>query len=628
MSGSTRAPGSPMGDASHGEPHAGPRRGDAFVDRLADRLTAAHPPPPLDPSAADDGRAIETIPPRSRIAVEASDVRRMPDDRDDAIDFPPAGPSQPPDAFSEFEEDDLVNEHTAIDDRDGLLSESTQIYDEAPPMPVLFVESGRDQGREYVLVEGETTVGRGIDNEVILADVSVSRRHLKVVRESNVLVLRDMGSGNGTMVNGRRVSSVTLSEGDRIELGETVLVVRVPGAELAPASTSEPEVVRPPEHTTDEIMRSAGPSFEMPLSTHSEWGSLPPVAGGPSIPPPPPSSTAWVGSNERTGSVVLDRRTLLISAAGIAVGAAVLGALVVAVVMRGGGTQPQPVASTLPVETAPVAVPAYVPPVATIPTVAVQPVAPPPPVAPIPAVNPVVAAEPVVEAAVEPEPAAEEEAEPAPRLRGARPVRARPTRSTARVEPARSAPARGARGGDTVLSAYRSGDFASASRAARAGGQGALATQIDQFATHYRAAQGASRGSAQAISALERAIAIDNQIVRGGHYGARLRPQLVAAYLDSAQSAIGSRPQDACRRVQLALRLDDGARATSLGRQCEQRAQSLLGEAQGVERNDASRAIALYRAILPMVPSSSATYTRARQRIDALSRTRSVDEDE
>ena len=301
MSGSTRAPdpASPRVEArsfeeAPDESSGGAGRGDAFVERLGDRLTASHPPP-VDPARV-------TVPPARR-PLESSDVRPMPpEDRDDAMDFPPIAPGQPADAFAEFEEDELPAEHTEIDGREALLGESTQIIEDAPPMPLLYVEAGRDEGREYVLVEGETTIGRGIDNEVILADVSVSRRHLKIVREADVLVLRDLGSGNGTLLNGRRVTSATLGEGDRIEIGETILVVRLPGADLA-AAADDPEPVRATEHTTDESV-PPGPISGFPgqagRTPDSAW-SLPPPAA--TLPPAAPTPAEWLPATDRTATV-------------------------------------------------------------------------------------------------------------------------------------------------------------------------------------------------------------------------------------------------------------------------------------------------------------------------------------
>lgn len=77
-------------------------------------------------------------------------------------------------------------------------------------------------------------IGRGAECELVLRDSRVSRRHARLVARDGVLVLTDLGSTNGTMVNGHRVSQVALGAGDRIELGESTLVIK--GASTEPAA--------------------------------------------------------------------------------------------------------------------------------------------------------------------------------------------------------------------------------------------------------------------------------------------------------------------------------------------------------------------------------------------------------
>ena len=69
-------------------------------------------------------------------------------------------------------------------------------------------------------------------NELALTDPTVSRIHAEVKIEDQRAVVRDLGSTNGTRVNGHRVTELVLGEGDRIQIGETSLVV-----EAAPAGT-------------------------------------------------------------------------------------------------------------------------------------------------------------------------------------------------------------------------------------------------------------------------------------------------------------------------------------------------------------------------------------------------------
>jgi hypothetical protein len=75
-------------------------------------------------------------------------------------------------------------------------------------------------------------IGRSPDCELVLRDSRVSRRHARLTARDGVLVLTDLGSTNGTRVNGHRVSEVVLGAGDRIMIGETTLVI-----EPAPAGT-------------------------------------------------------------------------------------------------------------------------------------------------------------------------------------------------------------------------------------------------------------------------------------------------------------------------------------------------------------------------------------------------------
>lgn len=70
------------------------------------------------------------------------------------------------------------------------------------------------------------TIGRGRDNSIVLDDMLVSRRHVRITADDDGLVLEDLGSRNGTFVNGRRVERTHLSEGDRIGIGSATFEVR------------------------------------------------------------------------------------------------------------------------------------------------------------------------------------------------------------------------------------------------------------------------------------------------------------------------------------------------------------------------------------------------------------------
>jgi Protein of unknown function (DUF3662)/FHA domain len=73
------------------------------------------------------------------------------------------------------------------------------------------------------------TIGRAADNDLVLADSRVSRHHARIVGRRGTLVYADLGSTNGSRVNGVQVGELVLGAGDRIELGDTVIMVEVAG---------------------------------------------------------------------------------------------------------------------------------------------------------------------------------------------------------------------------------------------------------------------------------------------------------------------------------------------------------------------------------------------------------------
>jgi hypothetical protein len=82
-------------------------------------------------------------------------------------------------------------------------------------------------GRVYPLSIGSTVIGRGDQANLRLPDVGISRRHARIDFDGAQVVLTDLGSTNGTMVNGQRVSAVGLNPGDMIQIGTTTLSFRV-----------------------------------------------------------------------------------------------------------------------------------------------------------------------------------------------------------------------------------------------------------------------------------------------------------------------------------------------------------------------------------------------------------------
>ncbi|EFV13308.1 hypothetical protein HMPREF9336_01819 [Segniliparus rugosus ATCC BAA-974] len=81
-------------------------------------------------------------------------------------------------------------------------------------------------GRQHQLAHGVSVLGRGVTAQVRLDDKAVSREHCRIWWDGQRAVLQDLGSTNGTTVNGERVSEWQLADGDVINLGQSFVIVR------------------------------------------------------------------------------------------------------------------------------------------------------------------------------------------------------------------------------------------------------------------------------------------------------------------------------------------------------------------------------------------------------------------
>lgn len=113
---------------------------------------------------------------------------------------------------------------------DDLLPRRPVDADDAARAPRIVLRT--EQGERVVPLQAQVTVvGRGAEADVRLSDTGVSRVHAELRREGDVVTLADRGSTNGTSVNGRRVSTTVLHDGDVVEIGATTLVFRAPETE-------------------------------------------------------------------------------------------------------------------------------------------------------------------------------------------------------------------------------------------------------------------------------------------------------------------------------------------------------------------------------------------------------------
>lgn len=124
----------------------------------------------------------------------------------------------------------------------------------------LVMALGPRPGQIYELPRSTISIGRDPGNQVVINDPQVSRQHARITPQGGLMVLEDLGSTNGTSVNGLRISAPhTLAHGDEIGLGDNVTlifygwptsdagdtVVAPRTAYTAPPSTAPPSAYQP-----------------------------------------------------------------------------------------------------------------------------------------------------------------------------------------------------------------------------------------------------------------------------------------------------------------------------------------------------------------------------------------------
>ena len=93
-----------------------------------------------------------------------------------------------------------------------------------PGTGMLVVVRGPNAGARFLLDRDTTVVGRHPDCEIFLHDVTVSRRHSEILRQDAAFHLKDLGSLNGSYVNGDRVDQRELRSGDEVQIGRFKLL--------------------------------------------------------------------------------------------------------------------------------------------------------------------------------------------------------------------------------------------------------------------------------------------------------------------------------------------------------------------------------------------------------------------
>src|SRR5262244_2775646 len=107
-----------------------------------------------------------------------------------------------------------------------------------------------DEGRKTVVpfVRDEITIGRQEGNTIRLTERNVSRRHARLVRQNGHVLIEDLGSYNGTRINGERIQGQSeISDGDLIQIGDYDLALQSEAAAAASAPAPARAPARKPQ---------------------------------------------------------------------------------------------------------------------------------------------------------------------------------------------------------------------------------------------------------------------------------------------------------------------------------------------------------------------------------------------
>lgn len=165
----------------------------------------------------------------------------------------------------------------------------------------LVMRSGPSVGKEYPLDKNELFIGRDLSNDIVINDPEISRRHSRLFTQGNTFVLEDLGSTNGTFVNGQRLMGPNmLRPGDVITFGERMSLVfessdfdqdatvvspasRPSYDNQAPEQMYPPPQAAPPAYTPAPQPVYSPPSGQVPRQAQSYAGQVP-TAYAPEMP--------------------------------------------------------------------------------------------------------------------------------------------------------------------------------------------------------------------------------------------------------------------------------------------------------------------------------------------------------
>ncbi|RLP83466.1 DUF2662 domain-containing protein [Mycetocola lacteus] len=109
----------------------------------------------------------------------------------------------------------------------GLSEGIMRVDTEDPQTDVVWLPALDIAGQRYPLARARTVIGRGSDADITIADPGTSRKHVEILWDGKRAQVHDLGSTNGSELNGQRVSQALLEDGSVIQIGRTQITYRL-----------------------------------------------------------------------------------------------------------------------------------------------------------------------------------------------------------------------------------------------------------------------------------------------------------------------------------------------------------------------------------------------------------------
>ena len=148
------------------------------------------------------------------------------------------------------------------------------------------------------LSEDVIAIGRSKENNIVLKNIKASRRHARIERIGATYQITDLGSGNGTKVNGKKIDFQALNKGDEIAIGDARLTLKA--IDDGPDAMDVDEEIKISDDTDDKLDLVDEPT-ELSWSESETEVQAPSVTAKPAAPKPPTGKTASVPAPGKPG---------------------------------------------------------------------------------------------------------------------------------------------------------------------------------------------------------------------------------------------------------------------------------------------------------------------------------------